>query len=525
MSTRSSARHALPSSTSAVNTASTRRTGWLRRSLALLLAGLLALVGAIGGASTALAAPDNTLLLTLPNPSTHNGFPVYAADTEYPITVGYGSMENGYEAVLLIPEGLEISPEAFTVPAGNTAVKAIVAVPGGIKIVFNDPFPPEISQGELGFKVKRTPGGETSVKKDLEWSLGGEKTTQTVVFPTKTDVPAVVTKQENKSAGWADLGKYVEVANGVISLSPALADAKIPYTVVASSVSAGPITIADTLGAGLVLDSASFKASLETWDVDGLNRTVSTPVAPSGSGTSFSTIVDLPANSKYTLTYSASIDPAQIDAIRADLQAQYDAAQLRPGGGNTSVSFGNTAVIAGSTKTASTQLNGPRAPGVSVPDLNQAFAKAASVSNVNVAPAADGTLDPVVSVDYTLTADLTQWDGTNVHRTLTADVIVTDTLPAQASWSTGEGTFLAVTEMARPLLSRRSLERRARSASRLLGRRCGSTWGRTPPGTSSWPSPPGVRFPDCRLAGRICRGRLPTQLRTPRPLPTASASR
>ena len=71
--------------------------------------------------------------------------------------------------------------------------------------------------------------------------------------------------------------------------------------------------------------------------------------------------------------------------------------------------------------------------------------KSANWSSQNVDPAEDGTLDPAQDITYTIASDLRSWDGSNVKKTLTDNVIISDALPTQATWNTGDPSFVTAT--------------------------------------------------------------------------------
>src|SRR5699024_6269440 len=86
----------------------------------------------------------------------------------------------------------------------------------------------------------------------------------------------------------------------------------------------------------------------------------------------------------------------------------------------------------------------PAPPG---PEPGNTFAKEASWQDRTVestAVADDDTLSPALDITYTLTANLANLQGESDFE-LGQDVIITDTLPAQAQWNTEADDFITAT--------------------------------------------------------------------------------
>ncbi|PWD50949.1 hypothetical protein C8046_10075 [Serinibacter arcticus] len=437
-------------------TGSARSAG--RTLVAVVVSALLVLAGAVGLVGTAVAAPgDSPINVSYTHSGeTYDGLPVLTAGVDYEIRISYGRTADGHTAVLTVPPGVTIPDSALVVPPGNTAVTGLTRQPDGtIAIRFADPFPVGIDQGIIALKF-RVDEVTVSTPRQLVWEVDGTSTTTNVIVKKRGDEFENVRDGAGKSAAWvgwtgADGQPLVSVVDGVVRIDDSALTVPIPYTIDVNRTAAGPVTIEDTLGAGLTLVPGSFAATLTTWDADGLNRTTAPAAAPSATGTSFSATVDLPAASRYVLTYQARItDAAALDTVRQQLQASYDA--LGGNGGQYSTTLTNAAVIGGQDVATSTWIGGSAAAPAG-PDASRAFRKSTPTPRIPITTE-NGALTEGVPVDYVLTADLTPWDASTPRFTLDRDVIITDTLPEQAEWVTAHPSFIAVVDGAgtsRPL--------------------------------------------------------------------------
>lgn len=263
------------------------------------------------------------------------------------------------------------------------------------------------------------------------------------------------------------------------------------------AVTTATATINDTLGSsGLEyvcdLATATITATITRWDTDGL-PTTGTPVDlkcsditvhdtsspqsfelplsaiadawPGGSG---SAPTDLPGNTEIKVNYkvkatSVAVDQssdwtASVDGSNKNLYSQYDAIWNGANKTSISVSSDNTAtfpITAGgkTTAKATVKLEGNVEPGVGF-DKQKVTPK----DLVYVAPntfvdehgsvidlsSADDPLpqEKQVEVTYTLSADLTRWSEKKLPNP-TADVYITDTLPAQMEWNIPVGGLTA----------------------------------------------------------------------------------
>lgn len=434
-------------------TRSWTRSGHRRGPAARLLTGTLALVMATGGllagglatAGTASAATQGvTTTLVINGGQTYNGVPVVkSGDTEtlqmqYDNTVVPGS-------TVKIKLGDNVTLGAL--PPGNTAVTSIVKDPndpGTVDITFANPFPPDVNQGvmSLNFTINNV---AVSKPDQLTWSVDGAAQSQNVIILKPGDTPQNVTDSQAKSESGNYNGLVTVDASGTVHIAESAVGKKLNYTLTASTTTANAsYPISDQLPSGLAYVAGSFAATLTTWDANGLNKTTSSyPFAPTVGTSSFTGTANLPADSVLQVTYQAAIpDDTARAALEAQLQTKYDA--IGPAGGTFSVALTNTATIDGHPKTATVTLRGTKA-GPSKPNLGNAFGKTSDWSTQNITPNADGSLTPPVDITYTLTANLSQWDGSNEYKTLTGNVVISDPLPAQATWNTADASFLTAT--------------------------------------------------------------------------------
>ncbi|MFT3798727.1 SdrD B-like domain-containing protein [Microbacterium sp.] len=320
------------------------------------------------------------------------------------------------------------------VPAANTAIASVVQTGNSVAVTFRDPWPADVNQGvfDLTFLVNDV---DASAKTPLTWEIDGEQSSVEVIVRNSGDQFANVSEGYAKGVSPANLDSYVSVVNGQVVLNPAVADQELTYTLTVNSPDARtdfPIT--DQLPAGFGYVSDSFSGQLTQWDADGLNRTTDAfAFDPTVTGNAFSGTVDVPGPSVLQLTYRVTV--TDVAALQAQLQTQYEA--LNGGTGTFQITPTNTAGFDGTERTASVRLRGTVA-GV---NIGQAFAKTADWSTKNVEADDDGTLTPAADITYTLRADLRQWTG-EPNFILDRNVVISDTLPAQATWNTGDADFI-----------------------------------------------------------------------------------
>ncbi|MFT3853129.1 MAG: SdrD B-like domain-containing protein [Ilumatobacteraceae bacterium] len=373
-----------------------------------------------------------------------NGFPTYGGDpvvtsgdtvtlqVQYDNTVTPGS-------TITVNMGSNVTVGAL--PAGNTAVSSITKIDDHtVAITFANPFPADVNQGvlSLDFIVDTV---DASKHDTLSWGVDGETQTTNVIILKPGDVTENVSNNQTKALS-GNYNSMVTVDAGQVHLSTAVIGRAMNYTLTASTTEANAsYPISDTLPANMAYVADSASATLTTWDAQGLNRSVDafTDFAPAldPSGGSFSTTADLPANSILTITYQAAIpDEAARAALEALLQTAYDA--VGSSGGTFYVNLTNTASINGVTKTANVRLQGTKANEGVTPGTTQ-FDKTSDWASQNITPDTDGSLSPAQPITYTFKVNLTAWDASTALKTLSDNVVITDTLPTQTDWVTGTG--------------------------------------------------------------------------------------
>lgn len=320
------------------------------------------------------------------------------------------------------------------VPGANTAIESVAQDGNKVSVTFKDPWPAGVNQGvfDLKFTVNNV---DSSVEEKITWTIDGDEHSVNVIIRNDGDQFANVTDGSAKSATPGNLDSFVTVVNGQVKLKPEIADRELTYTLRLDSPEArNDFTIADQLPAGLDYVSGSFTGQLTSWDPEGLNRSTNPfTFAPTVAGNSFSSSVDVPGPSILSITYKAKV--TDVAALEALLQAKYDA--LGGGTGNFEIQLTNTATFGTTDRTASVRLRG----NVAGVNIGQAFGKTADWSTKNVVTDQDGTLTPPADITYTLKADLRQWTG-GTNFTLDRNVVISDTLPSQASWNTTASEFI-----------------------------------------------------------------------------------
>lgn len=412
------------------------------------LAGILVALLAVGGfAAPAFAAGGTVTVFPVTSGSNHDGMPVLTEGGQYPFQLGYGSMDDGAVVAITLPEGITIPDDALVVPAGNTAVQSLtVNAEGQLVVTFNTPFPADVNQGvlDLSFTVEKI---EHSEVRDLEWNVDGEPTTQRIIVVKPGEMPQATSTSSSKSAGNASFPH--SVVDGKVVIDDSVLNTEIPFTVTASSSDAREVTVTDTLGAHLAFVSGSLAGSKVVRDGNDLNPvTTALSGLPVISGTNFTHTFEAEANSIYTFTYTAKIaDAAALDEVRAELQQAYDAVD-KVNGGTYSVALTNQVDVNGQKHSTTTRIQGA-VKGQPRPGTGAAFGKSVDPTAIAIEEQlpAGADLGEGTDVTYTLRADLTVFadfaDGTFA---LTRNVVIRDTLPAEASWNTELDTFLTLVD-------------------------------------------------------------------------------
>lgn len=279
---------------------------------------------------------------------------------------------------------------------------------------------------------------EGSTLTAVTWRINGEESSIPVIVRDGGDQFANVSEHFAKS-GQGTQSSGISVVDGQVRIAAAAADKEYVYTLRINSPEPRPgYSISDQLPAGMSYVDGSFAASIVTWDANGLNRETGAfdAFAPTVAGNSFSSTTDIPGPSELTITYKAKL--TDIPALEALLQTEYG--KLGGGTGNYGINLVNTATFGETERTGTLRLQG------NVPGLNvgSAFGKTASWSSKNVVTDEDGELLNPLPIDYTISANLAQWDG-RPNFTLSKNVVIKDVLPAQANWLSTQDDFITVT--------------------------------------------------------------------------------
>lgn len=374
-------------------------------------------------------------------------------------TESYGELpvlKKGDKVTMQFQYGSDVVPgSSFTVkvsdnvtlPASFPTNEAIASVvpnaAGELTITFKDPWPADVDQGMFAFDV--TVNDVTSSGKDqITWEIDGEEGSVDVIIRKEGDQFANVTDAASKTVALDALQGYIKLGdNCAVTLDPAVMNHDITYTLYLDSKDARTgYSIADKLPASLSYVPASFASTLTTWDTDGLNKsTAPFAFAPTISGQSFTSTVNVPANSKLEIKYKVKI--SDVAAIEAALVEKCVAMNGAPG--RFTVALTNEATFgadhADNKRTATFNFHGTIA-GV---DTGKAFDKRADWTHTTVETAADGKLTPAQQITFTLAADLTGWTGAGANFTLNRNVVIIDDLPTQGTWDTGAADFITAT--------------------------------------------------------------------------------
>ncbi|MGO1768645.1 MAG: hypothetical protein ACTHZX_01720 [Microbacterium sp.] len=431
-----------------------RPAGRARALAAALLAALLVLIG-VNAPATVSAAESSGVTVTISyGGETYGGTKVVTPGTSYTARVQYSvpNITPGGTVTIAVPDGITVPAEGLVVPAGNTVVKSMeLDGDGDVVLTFLEEPDSTINQGVIGFDfVFDEPEQGTEIQ-EITWLIGGEEQTVTVIMKKpgddlRPDFPSA----EGKSVGDADLHRFVSIADGVVAVDPAIADAAISYTLAVDSAEARTgLTITDTLSEYLEYADADPTATLTTWDGNGLNKTTSDFALPElqlEGGVATLAGIDLPAHSTLRISYQAHVRADKVEALRAALQEKVDA--VGEDGGWVQLELGNTATFDGTEKTGvvTVGVTVPGPPVVPGPELVHAFVKKSSLSGeTEIALTEDGALAAPVDLTYTLRADLTRFAGfEGATHELKRNVVVVDELPAQIDWAGGD--FLSVVD-------------------------------------------------------------------------------
>ncbi|GAB2564364.1 hypothetical protein [Leucobacter ruminantium] len=457
-----------------------RRPGFGRRILAVISALALGLGALVAGATAAQAATPGlkTVLLYQGNPVTEGQvipegaqltLRVQYSNSEAPIAGTSHTVELGSNVTLGAP------------PAGATGVSNFMANGNAVTFTFADPWPAGVNQGvfDLNFTVN---GVDQTTLEDIEFKLNDESTTVNVVVRNDGDSQENVTEGVAKSrVSPGNLNGFVQRdANGnYTGISPSIIGTPINYRLtvnVPKGETLNDYRIADQLPAYLNYVDGSFTSSLRTWDENGWNRTdtplsgATTPAAfnptVNAAERSFTGTMDLVGPAVLTIDYRATVaNEADRVALEEALRAKYE--ERNGAAGNYTLNLDNTATFGpDDTRKRDARISitgntpGPCIVGCGgttgfgkgvdwdAPSYEREFITAEDGTIVNAA----GAPEPA-DLTYSFRANLTGFDGRTPNYELNRNVVLVDTLPANAAvtWNTGAAPFIAVTEGTLPL--------------------------------------------------------------------------
>lgn len=439
---------------------------WTRTVIASIAAiAMMAGMVLVGGTVATAADANDGIATTLTTTSgSFDGDPILKAGDKVTLKIQYDKTKvtPGSTVKIAMGPGLSIAASggSIPVPDGNrNDITSVTVDPDGtVGITFADPLDTSASQQALLDLTYTVDSVNTSEKTDVTWTVGGTASSTAVVFVKDGDTPTDVTDGASKSLT-SGVNPKVTVTDGAVAVTGqdggSLVGKTLTYALTISTKDAVKgYTVTDTLPAGLSFGSVT-GVTLSTWDSDGLNERTTTDASlfsASATDGGFTGTIDMPAHSKATVTYTATVAQAAVDALEKSLQSRYDAYVKSGSTDGTWISANlgdNKADFNGSTSsTAGSVSAGYSIPGVSKPNAGSAFSKSEDWSSRTVTTKDDGTLDPAQSIAYTLKADLSQWDGTDSYHTLTRNVVIDDPLPSQASWDATAGDFITASGIA-----------------------------------------------------------------------------
>ncbi len=408
--------------------------------LAKLISGIAVIAMSVGlvaaGSATAANAATGVTVQVM-----HNGSPIQEnaevrTGDNLKLQLTYNSTAVGQVVEIKMGAGVSI---AGPFPA-NEAVQSIVPndTGDGVIVTFKDPWPTGVAQGILDLDFDMVPVDESAPGK-ITWSDGDDSGSTDVIFIKDGD------SHENVGDGFAkdvtaggNLSNFVntDVDGNYLGLKPGIESQLITYTLTVNTpagASRGALAISDLLPTGLgYVQPLTVTGTETTWDENGYN--------PSSAPRAF-TVLDETVNSfdgvvggtltgpsVLKLTYQVQVtDPTALDTA---LQAAFTAKNGAPG--DYGIWLTNTATFDGdSTDDASVYLGGR----ILGPGAGQAFGKSGDLGTVNLPTGTTGALDPAIDINYTLRANLQQWDRHSGNFELNSNVVITDNLLPQASWN------------------------------------------------------------------------------------------
>lgn len=448
---------------------SRRKSRWKRA-----LSGVAALAMSIGlltvGGTAALALPAGITAATIVD---SNGNPVSDGaqldeGTVLTLEVDYTELAKG-QAI-----DFKLGPNATIgtpLPAGTVGIEKFELVGGDtVRVTFKDDasWPLGTIGGAFGLKFALDNVNGTGLRPIL-WTIGGDDQTLNIRVRDRDEVPPIVIPDTvDKAVSAGDLNGFVKQRrNGAGDyefdyLDPAIANEDISYTLtvnVPDGQSYPAYPIGDLLpagmqyvggsgvvGAGSVVAAATRLTQYQPGGVGGAAAgVISTPsFAPTvqAGDRSFAGTIPLTGPATLEVTYTARI--VDVAAYQSELAAAYAGRSNPTAPGDYGITKTNTATFGPTsrTDTANFSITGT-VPGP-CPGCNGDFGKAVEGGswirefNTDV----DGVILPgPVDISYRLNAKLSTWDGSNGNFTLNRNVVITDTLPAQASWKWSTGVI------------------------------------------------------------------------------------
>src|SRR5699024_3000574 len=154
-----------------------------RSLVASFVAMLLALVGIVAPAGSALAASAGGVTLTISyGGQEYDGTTVVEPGTSYTAALQYDAtvVEPGGSVTLSVPDGITIDPSELDT-SGNEVISSITGEGNDLTITFEDPIPGGISQGVFSIDFVFDEPEQGSELRPIEWELGPESTTTQII--------------------------------------------------------------------------------------------------------------------------------------------------------------------------------------------------------------------------------------------------------------------------------------------------------------------------------------------------------
>src|SRR5690625_1193276 len=384
------------------------------RFIASVLAAVLTVAGLVALGPAAVAAPAGISTTPLLNGNPLADDTVVEPDDTFTLRVQYDRDVDASEPVIIgAPEDLSFDDSALEVPSGNTAIDSIARDGNQLAITFVDPSEWDVDQGiyDLNFLISAV---EQTESQTITWTVGDQEYSRTVIVRDGEAEEEDVSDHLAKSVDTANLNQYVNVNQGVVSLDESILDHVIHYTLEMHTdrdTDRSEITISDDLSEYLMYNEDSFNAEITTWDDIGWNPTTDDyEFNPkfSDDGFVFSGGVENP--SELTVTYSAQVDPEQIDALTEALQKAFEDVE---GTGDYGVGLDNTVTFGEyGERDANVTIGGTRDESDSPTEVEDYLDKSAANTGLDKYVSFDSSGNVILSEDvldhdiaYTLTVD------------------------------------------------------------------------------------------------------------------------